>query len=63
MNSLASNVHVLNDLNRAERPAQQATSPASLASVIASLFSAAGRDRLAAGTVGDAADAAYGWGL
>jgi hypothetical protein len=59
MNSLASNVHVLRDL---DRTAPQPASPATLTSVIASLFSASGRDRLAMQSVSDAS-AAYAWGL
>lgn len=61
MSSLTSNVHVLYQHTRAERLSEQA--PSTLFSVIASLFSAAGRERLAAETSGDASDAAYAWGL
>jgi len=58
MNSLASNVHIVRDLNPS-----QAALPVTLAGVIASLFSASGRDRLAAATGGDASDGAFAGGL
>ena len=63
MNSLANNIHVLHDNARAGRLVRDTAQPLTLAGAIACLFSASGRERLAAETAGDKADTAYAWGL
>lgn len=63
MNSLANNIHVLHNNPRAERLVRDTAEPLTLAGAVACLFSASGRERLAAETGGDKSDTAYAWGL